>query len=183
MSRPIIEIGDVARSASTSGFIQTFSGAGLFDALGWSERIDANTKIAAFIRPPILGKYRVLGFHYIRSAREAVLESRTSMQRAGEFLGRAIRRLERPEAALAWLAGSWPTCVGRTLAAHTRPIRCERGRLEIAADGKAWQTQLEEMERDFCARINKAWGGDLICEVKFVRGTPGSHRVPRETDH
>lgn len=114
---------------------------------------------------------------------EAVLESRTSMERAGEFLGRAIRRLDRPEAALAWLAGSWPSVVGRTLAAHTRPIRCERGRLEIAADGKAWQTQLEEMERDFCARINKAWGGDLICEVKFVRATPGSNRVPRETDN
>jgi len=105
------------------------------------------------------------------------------MERAGNFLGRTLRRLERPEAALAWLSSTWPTIVGKALAARTRPIRCENGRLEIATDGKAWQKQLESMKREFCARINEAWGGSLIREVKFSAGKPGPRRVSRELDN
>jgi predicted nucleic acid-binding Zn ribbon protein len=105
------------------------------------------------------------------------------MQRAGEFLGRVVRRLERPEAALAWLAGSWPSVVGKALAAHTRPVRCAAGRLEIAADRRAWQKQLEEMKREICARVNQAWGGDLVHEVKLVATEPDSNRVPPEANN
>jgi predicted nucleic acid-binding Zn ribbon protein len=105
------------------------------------------------------------------------------MERAGKFLGHTLRQLKRPEAALAWLSSSWPTIVGKALAARTRPIRCENGRLEIAADGKAWQKQLESMKREFCARINEAWGGNLIREVKFTAGKPGPRRVSSEMDN
>jgi predicted nucleic acid-binding Zn ribbon protein len=105
------------------------------------------------------------------------------MQRAGEFLGRVVRRLERPEAALAWLTGSWPSVVGKALAAHTRPVRCEAGRLEIAADRRAWQKQLEEMKRELCMRVNQAWGADLVREVEVVATEPGPNRVPREANN
>jgi len=103
------------------------------------------------------------------------------MERAGNLLGRTLRRLDRPEAALAWLTSAWPTIVGKILAARTRPVRCENGRLEIAADAKAWQKQLECMKREFCARINQAWGGTLIREVKFTV-KPGPKRS-REFDN
>lgn len=108
---------------------------------------------------------------------------RESMEKAGEFLGRALRRLERPEAALAWLTSAWPRVVGKALAAHTRPVRCEAGCLEIAADGKAWQNQLERMSREFCGRVNQEWGGHLVREVKFVPANPGPRRLPREIDN
>ncbi len=104
------------------------------------------------------------------------------MDRAGDILGRVVRKIDRPEAALAWLTSSWTTIVGKTLAAHTRPIRCEKGSLEIAADGKGWRKQLESMKADFCARINQAWGGKLVREVRFV-SKPGPKRVPRELDN
>jgi len=90
------------------------------------------------------------------------------MERAGTFLGRTLRRLQSPDAALAWLSSAWPTIVGKALAAHTRPLSCEKGKLKIAADGKAWQKQLESMKQEFCARINQAWGGHLIREVEFI---------------
>jgi len=106
-----------------------------------------------------------------------------SMERAGEFLGKVVRKLDRPEASLAWLIGSWATVVGKTLAAHTRPVRYNAGCLEVAADGKGWRKQLESMKSEFRARVNEAWGGNLIREIKFVAAKPGPKRVPRELDN
>ena len=103
------------------------------------------------------------------------------MERAGKFLGRALRGLDKPEAALAWLDSAWPRVVGKILAAHTKPVRCEGGRLEIVADGKAWQKQLESMKKEFCERVNQAWGGGLVREVKFI-SKPGPKRS-RELDN
>jgi predicted nucleic acid-binding Zn ribbon protein len=105
------------------------------------------------------------------------------MDRVGEVLGKIVRRMDRPEATLAWLTGSWTAIVGKTLAAHTRPIRCQNGCLEVAADGKGWRNQLESMKTEFCARLNQAWGGNLIREIKFVAARPGPKRVSRELDN
>ncbi|HUO35147.1 MAG TPA: DciA family protein [Candidatus Acidoferrum sp.] len=90
------------------------------------------------------------------------------MQRAGEFLGRAVRRLDDPAAALAWLTAAWSEIAGAALAAHTRPLRCEKQRLEIATDGNVWRKQLEGMTQEFCARINHAWGATLVRAVNLV---------------
>ncbi|MFY9690171.1 MAG: DUF721 domain-containing protein [Candidatus Acidiferrales bacterium] len=105
------------------------------------------------------------------------------MERAGDFLGNVVRRLKRPDATFAWLAGAWPAVVGNALAAHTRPVRCDGDCLELTADGKAWQRQLESMERELCGRINQAWGGSLIHEVRFVAEKPGPHAARHETDN
>lgn len=104
------------------------------------------------------------------------------MDHAGEILGRVVRKMNRPEAALAWLRSSWTVIVGKTLAAHTHPIRCQNGSLEIAADGKGWRKQLDGMKTEFCARINQAWGGSLVREIKFL-SKPGPKRVAREFDN
>ncbi|HXQ27467.1 MAG TPA: DUF721 domain-containing protein [Candidatus Acidoferrales bacterium] len=105
------------------------------------------------------------------------------MERAGEFLGKTLRRLDRPEAGLAWLASAWPTVVGKALAAHTRPVRCSGGCLELETDGKPWQRQLETMKRELCGRINQTWGGKLVGDVKFVSARPGPKRIAREADN
>jgi predicted nucleic acid-binding Zn ribbon protein len=116
------------------------------------------------------------------------------MNKASDILGRVARKLNRPEAALAWLSSSWPQIVGKTLASHTRPLRCQDGRLDIAADAKAWRKQLEHMTSDFRVRINEAWGSSLIREVKFVASkrlpnagggsaAPAPKRIPYEFDN
>jgi predicted nucleic acid-binding Zn ribbon protein len=89
------------------------------------------------------------------------------MDKAGDLLGRVARRLGHSQAPIAWLASSWLRIVGKTVAAHTRPLRCQDGCLEVAADGKVWQGQLECMAGDFCSQINRAWGGALVREVRF----------------
>jgi predicted nucleic acid-binding Zn ribbon protein len=111
-----------------------------------------------------------------------MLESPT-VERAGEFLGQVARRLGKPEAAIAWLGAAWPSIVGSALAAHTRPVRCESGCLTIAADGKPWQKELENLKLEFCGGINRAWGGTLVREVKFVAGKSELNSVSRELDN
>lgn len=106
-----------------------------------------------------------------------------AMERAGDFLGGALRQLKRPEAPLAWLAAVWPGIVGKALAAHTRPVRCQSGRLEIATDGKTWKNQIESMTGEFCARVNREWGGNLVREVKFATLASSPDRVSHENDN
>jgi len=105
------------------------------------------------------------------------------MERAAEFLGRVVRRLKQPDATFAWLASAWPSIVGPQLAAHARPLRCDRDCLELETDGKAWQRQLETMQHELCDRINQAWGGILVREVKFVSAKPGPQTIRHETDN
>jgi predicted nucleic acid-binding Zn ribbon protein len=119
------------------------------------------------------------------------------MERAGDLLGRTLRRLKRPEAALTWLSAAWPQIVGPALAAHTSPLRCDQGCLEMSADGIAWKKELEDLKPQFTARINQAWGGTLVREIKFVAASaaaasaagasnsagPAPRRLPHELDN
>ncbi|MGH9562408.1 MAG: DciA family protein, partial [Terracidiphilus sp.] len=103
------------------------------------------------------------------------------MNRAGDFLGNVIRRINHPDATLAWLESAWPSVVGAHLAVHTRPLRCVGDRLELSADSSVWQSQLSGMEQDLCTRINSAWGGTLVRQLKFVARPVAA--VSREADN
>ena len=105
------------------------------------------------------------------------------MERAGNFLGNTFRKMKRPEATIAWLNAVWPSVVGRTLAAHTRPVRCTHGRLEISADAKPWRKQIEGLSVEFSAQVNKAWGSTLVREVKFVATQAELRHVSKELDN
>jgi predicted nucleic acid-binding Zn ribbon protein len=105
------------------------------------------------------------------------------MQKAGEFLGKVVRRFERPEATLAWLQSAWLEIAGAALAAHTRPVRCDGAYLEVATDAKAWQQQIEGMKRELRDRINLAWGSNLVREVQFVAARPGPKHISHENDN
>jgi predicted nucleic acid-binding Zn ribbon protein len=105
------------------------------------------------------------------------------MERAGNFLGNTFRKMKRPEAAIAWLSAVWPSVVGSTLAAHTRPVRCSQGRLEISADAKPWRRQIEGLSVEFSAQVNKAWGSTLVREVKFVASQAELRHVSKELDN
>jgi len=105
------------------------------------------------------------------------------MERAGEILGKALRRLDRPEAALAWLSSAWPKIVGESLAMHAQPSRYSSGCLELTVDGKVWQQQIESMQRELFIRVNQAWGANLVRELRFLPDHRGEKRPPRAVDN
>jgi predicted nucleic acid-binding Zn ribbon protein len=105
------------------------------------------------------------------------------MDRAGDFLGKLVRRFDRPEATLAWLESAWPAIAGTALASHTRPARCAGGLLEVTADAKAWQQEIEGMKRELRDRVNRAWGENLVRDVEFRAAKPGPKYANHETDN
>jgi predicted nucleic acid-binding Zn ribbon protein len=90
------------------------------------------------------------------------------MERAGQSLWSALRRVARPDKPLDLLVAVWPLMVGRRLADHTRPVAWSKGRVDVAVDQPEWQSQLESMGKDVRKQVNKWWGSELVREVRFV---------------
>ncbi|HXT73085.1 MAG TPA: DUF721 domain-containing protein [Candidatus Angelobacter sp.] len=105
------------------------------------------------------------------------------MERAGEFLSAALRRMKDPEAARAWLKATWPKLVGEALAAHIRPSACSRGVLRIEADSREWQKQTESMNQEICERVNGSWGSHLVNEIRVEPAQHAGRRLAYEVDN
>ncbi len=65
---------------------------------------------------------------------------------------------------------SWPELVGPEIAAHTRVIKLERGKLFVAVDEPAWRQELIYQKEAIRAKINTALGeGErLVEEIMFT---------------
>lgn len=95
------------------------------------------------------------------------------MERAGDFLGAALRGMRDPSAAGAWLRARWPALIGDTLAAHLRLTTCTNGILRVEADSHEWKNQAEAIEQQLRERVNRSWRGTLVREVRV--------ELPRQT--
>jgi predicted nucleic acid-binding Zn ribbon protein len=90
------------------------------------------------------------------------------MQRVGDFIGMAIRRLGGRGAALAWLRGAWGDLAGEGLARHTRPEKIERGVLDVVVRAGARPADLAPLDELLREQINAAWGRELVTEIRFI---------------
>jgi predicted nucleic acid-binding Zn ribbon protein len=93
-----------------------------------------------------------------------------SMEQAGEILKGALGKLARREDALEWVQAVWPVVLGSRVAARARPVAWRDGVLEVDVRSAAWQRELEAMAARLCAEINRAWGGQLVREMRFTSG-------------
>ncbi|HVA71800.1 MAG TPA: DUF721 domain-containing protein [Candidatus Limnocylindrales bacterium] len=105
------------------------------------------------------------------------------MERAGEFLSAALRRMKDPQAAKTWLKAAWPKLVGEAMAAHIRPSIFAKGVLRIEADSREWQKQAEWMHKEICERVNRSWGGKLVQEIRVERAARPGPRFAHEVDN
>ena len=105
------------------------------------------------------------------------------MERAGEFLGAALRRMKDPEAARTWLKATWPKLVGNAMAAHIHPSAYAKGVLRIEVDSREWQKQAELMTQEICERVNRSWGTQLVHEIRVEPAQQSGRRLAYEVDN
>lgn len=84
---------------------------------------------------------------------------------------------------MAWLAGAWPAIVGAKLGERTRPQKFMDGVLDVAVTGKEWRAGLEDVAAEFAGRVNEAWGGSLVKQVRFAAARAPGRRLPRSLDN
>ena len=84
---------------------------------------------------------------------------------------------------MSWLAGAWPVIVGAKLGERTRPLRFAEGVLDVTVNGKEWRVELEGVASEFAGRVNAAWGGALVKQVRFAAARRTGPRLPRSLDN
>jgi hypothetical protein len=102
------------------------------------------------------------------------------MERVNEFLGAAMRRVGDPATPMAWIRATWTNLAGEHLARRTLPFRITNGCLEITVPIASEATALSGLEEELRGRINRAWGRNLLREVRFCN-VPA--RLPHEIDN
>jgi hypothetical protein len=68
------------------------------------------------------------------------------------------------------LQTEWAAIAGHLVATHSRPLRLRRQQLTIAAESPAWLHQLRYLEPMLLAQIQRAFGPDLVTELRWVVG-------------
>lgn len=98
------------------------------------------------------------------------------MERLGETLRRWLAE-SGDAAGSASLFQGWPEIVGPELAAHTRPVEVERGRLIVAADHPGWVQLLRAREAEIVRRLGRSHASLGISRIATVLGDrPGNRR-------
>ncbi len=69
----------------------------------------------------------------------------------------------------------WTEVVGERVAAHSRALRVDGGRLLVEVDSSVWAQELSLMRRRILRDINERIGKGVIETVHFVLGGTTSH--------
>jgi predicted nucleic acid-binding Zn ribbon protein len=66
----------------------------------------------------------------------------------------------------------WPELVGGEIAAHTRVVRVEKGRLLVAVDSATWRHELTFQKQALLDKLNdglrREGGGRILTEIIFT---------------
>ena len=62
----------------------------------------------------------------------------------------------------------WPDIVGEAVAAHTRIIRCEDGKLFVKVDNPVWRHELIFQKPDFLRLLNGRLGEHIVDDIHFT---------------
>jgi len=62
----------------------------------------------------------------------------------------------------------WPELVGPEVAAHTRVIKVDLGRLFVAVDSPVWRQELLFHRSEFLQKLNTALGESVISDIMFT---------------
>ena len=62
----------------------------------------------------------------------------------------------------------WPTAVGKTVAAHTRPAGVNGDHLVVEVEDAIWQRQLRALSGQIRARLNGLLGSEVVGHIEYL---------------
>ena len=62
----------------------------------------------------------------------------------------------------------WPDLVGPDIAAHTRVLKVDLGRLFVAVDSPVWRQELLYHRSDFLRKLNTELGESVVTDIMFT---------------
>ena len=66
------------------------------------------------------------------------------------------------------IADIWPDILGEAVAAHTRVIRCENGKLLVRVDNPVWRHELIYQKANFLRQLNGRLGEHIVDDIHFT---------------
>jgi hypothetical protein len=100
------------------------------------------------------------------------------MERAGRIIGKLqIKPVEVAGVKTYHLAPrAWTAAVGKTIAAHTRPVFLDGSTLIVEVEDLVWKAQLTALHGDILPRIEKIAGSGMVRRIEFRVAAP--RRMP-----
>ncbi len=68
------------------------------------------------------------------------------------------------------ILGQWEKAVGRTIAAHARPVSLKGKKLYLAVDSAAWMQQLSLLKPEIIEKVNRGFGKEAIKDITLNLG-------------
>lgn len=90
------------------------------------------------------------------------------MQNLAEVLGQILVQVNARTGSAAPLNAVWASVVSPTISRRARPVKLERGHLELEAE-RGWADALSAEIPDLIAALNARLGADTIVTVSVVR--------------
>jgi predicted nucleic acid-binding Zn ribbon protein len=62
----------------------------------------------------------------------------------------------------------WPAVAGAEIAAHTRFVKADMGRIFIAVDSPVWRQELFFKKEELIEILNRELGDDIVTDIMFT---------------
>lgn len=104
------------------------------------------------------------------------------MERAGRIIGKLkIKPVEVAGVKTYHLAPrAWTAAVGKTIAAHTRPVFLDGSTLIVETEDAVWRTQLTGLHDSILPRIDRIVGSGIVRRIEFRVAPP--RRMPARVE-
>jgi predicted nucleic acid-binding Zn ribbon protein len=90
----------------------------------------------------------------------------------GSILNKTVQTIrQRPDNELTRIWGMWEEIAGSEIASYARPSGFKNNLLIIKVTNSVWLHHLSMTRQDMMDRINRAFGKEIIREIKFTIGS------------
>ncbi|MDR1355479.1 MAG: DciA family protein [Propionibacteriaceae bacterium] len=146
----------------------------IHDPTGLDVALDIADELGTILPPPRVGKPKP---PRPRSARKA-----SDLEPVGVLFAQVIGdKGWSKQLAIQQLFAAWPTLVGQTNAAHSKPVGYNAGVVSVVAESTTWATALRTIAAQVVARLNEVLGEGTVTRLEVRGPTPPSWKAGRRS--